>query len=255
MRKQFAIASFILSVATTLWATGLTATPDTFDFGWCPPDAKVSAEFVVKNVSQSPIELQALRPSCGCTAAQFTPETLASDNETKIGLTFNTRGYDGVRFNKPATLKTGTEESGIQVHVTGYVLDPNAQVVPMGTGMARYKKGDKSKQFIGITNKSSEDVTLSIIQKPADWVELDMESLKISAGQTASLQVSIKGSVEDKRDASVTFEAKGASLSQRLTVGFQTGYEPPIQAAPPASPAGAPATSPKTPAAPTKGKK
>jgi len=215
-----------MTMTGTAWAVGLVATPSTFDFGWCPAEAKVSAEFIIKNISDSPISLDSLRPSCGCTAAEFSPETLASDNETKIGLTFNTRGYEGLSFHKPATLKTGGTDTGIEVTITGFVLDPNAKIVPDGSGLARFEPGGKKKEIVAIRNKGANEVSLQVVQKPADWASIDLDSSKIPAGGTTELEIKVKGSMDETKTTSATFEATGNETPQRFTVAIQTGPKP-----------------------------
>ena len=69
-------------------------------------NAMVSATFLVKNTSAEPVPLTAVQPACGCTASSFSPENLSSNEETKVGLTFNTRGYAGLEFKKSAKVKT-----------------------------------------------------------------------------------------------------------------------------------------------------
>ncbi len=226
-------------IAGGIQAAKLIASPSVFDFGWCPVNAKVSCDFVIKNQSQTPVELESFRPTCGCTAPQFTPETLASDDETRIGLTFNTRGFEGMAFHKPATLKTGDHGEEIEVMVTGHVRNPNAKIFPLGSGIARFVPDGKDREILAIQNTLDKEVELVIVQKPANWADLDLKSNKIPAGGKAELSVKVKGSLEIERITSATFEAQSGEFLQRLTVAIQTGpvapeFKPPQGTAPPA---------------------
>src|SRR5258706_9505250 len=80
--------------------------PTTFDFGWAPDNAKITAEFTVMNAGDEMVPLTAFKPSCGCTATDFEPDALASHEQRKISLTFNTRGYTNQTFHKMAAVKT-----------------------------------------------------------------------------------------------------------------------------------------------------
>src|SRR5262245_21402455 len=95
-----AVAFAALSFPSLSQAAALRIDPETFDFGWAPDNAKISADFTVKNTGVEIIPLTSVQPTCGCTASNFSPGQLASAEETKIGLTFNTRGYRGMAFNK-----------------------------------------------------------------------------------------------------------------------------------------------------------
>jgi len=206
----------------------LISIPETFDFGWSPDNAKISCEFIIKNTGQGLVPLNSLRPSCGCTAANFTPGILSSNEETKIGLTFNTRGYKGVRFRKPADLKTNSLETGLTVKLTGFVQDSKAQVYPLGSGIAAFEPGSKvRKKTIKIKNTTNNEISLDLVQKPAEWAQIKLNSDKISPQGTINLSVKVKGPYDKPKHTSVTFEAVDKLRVHRFTVAIRTGPPPP----------------------------
>lgn len=223
----------------------LIITPTTFDFGWCPDNAKISAEFTLKNSGVDMIPITSVQPTCGCTASNFTPGALASNEETKVGLTFNTRGYAGTEFHKSAKVKTDGIEAEYTVQLTGHVLNSNAKVVPDSDGIAGFDVGTKEKKkTIHIQNKSDKDVTIEMVLKPAAWAKVKIDSPVIKAGQSTSMDVSVDGSVDENRETSITLAANDGAVVSRLTVAIRTGT-PPAPMKRPAAPA---------PAAPTPAK-
>lgn len=208
-------------------ADQLEITPQEFDFGWCPDNAKITAEFTVKNTSSELIALTSVQPACGCTAANFTPANLASSKETKISLVFDTRGYKGVNFHKGTQIKAGSPEQEYRVVLTGTGVDPKAQVYPEGSGVVHFSEDNKnSKATINIVNKSTVPIELSYVQKPASWINLDYSSESIAPGSFLPLQVEASGDFSIDRNTSVTFEALGEGIKQRLTVAFLSGKAP-----------------------------
>lgn len=226
----------------------LEISPTTFDFGWCPDNSKISATFVAKNVSSEMIPIMSVQPTCGCTASQFSPATLGTHEETKIGLTFNTRGYTNLAFNKSAKVKSDVVTGEFSVNLKGYVLDPNAKVVPVGDGVIEFtEKENEKKKTIKIENKSDKEITLVVIHDAADWAKLKLSNEKISAGKSVSLSVVASGSLADARDTSVTYAAMADSEVNRLTIAIRTG-PPPVpyrQITPP--PSGRPQETPAPP--------
>src|SRR5262245_17555997 len=126
-------------------ASNLQITPERFDFGWAPDNAIIACDFKVKNVGGEMIPLTGVQPSCGCTATNFTPDALPSSEEMKINMTFNTRGYAGIKFNKSIQVKAGMPEELYTVYLEGFVADPNAKIVPDEDGVVSFSTGSTNK--------------------------------------------------------------------------------------------------------------
>lgn len=224
--KRLHSLTLVLFLAATAAASDLESVPGTFDFGWSPDNARVSCEFLVRNKGGDAVNLTGLKPSCGCTAAQFTPTALGTNADTTIGLTFNTRGYKGIQFTKTALLNAADPSQNLTVTLTGFPMNPNAKVFPEGTGIADFGPDTKSdKQIIKLQNKTGQNVTLSIIQHAAAWASVDVTS-------NDTIEIKAKKPFTDIRETSVTFEAKEpAGASHRFTIAIRTGppqkaYEP-----------------------------
>ncbi|MCB4756117.1 MAG: DUF1573 domain-containing protein [Elusimicrobia bacterium] len=220
-------------------AKDLQATPDTFDFGWCPDNAKVSAEYTLKNIGPDILPLQSLQPTCGCTAGQFTPANLGTNEEKKIGLTFNTQGYKGLSFHKTAKVKTDDPTEELTVNLAGRVADPSAQVAPLGTGIADFTPGSERTQVITFQNKTDKELSLAVVQAPAEWARVVFYSEKIKPTSSMNTEVKVSGSLEEMRNTSVTIEAVGDVSPHRFTIAIRTGPPPavyvPLQPPPPSA--------------------
>lgn len=232
VRRVGCLAVFLFCLAqgnSASSAEGISITPSTFDFGWCPDNAKISASFIIKNTGVDLIPITSVQPTCGCTASQFTPASLASNEETKVGLTFNTRGYAGSSFNKPTKVKTDNGGAEYTVNVKGVVIDSQATFFPDHEGVAGFDTGSKEKKkTIGLQNKSVKDVSLEVIQEPAAWVNAKLSVKNLKAGASVPLEISLMESASETRDTSITIEAKDdMGTTSRLTVAIRTGIPPP----------------------------
>jgi hypothetical protein len=254
MKFRTTLTAALVLFAAPVFAATLQSVPETFDFGWAPDDARISCEFTIKNTGNDSVALQALKPACGCTAAQFTPKSLSSSEDTKIGLTFNTRGYKGIEFSKSAELTTEGDSSNVIVYLKGHSLDPDAKIHPQGNGIASFEPGmKKDSQRVSIQNKAAQDVTLSVVQAPASWATVKLDANSIKAGDAVDAVIKVSGSFNDVRETSVTFEAMEGSTPHRLTIAIRTG--PAAKAYEPIRPAGSsvqPTNKPKGPSDPLK---
>ena len=226
-KPLFLAIAYLTMHSLVMGAETLVITPTTFDFGWSPDNSKISGEFKIKNLGTEMIPIQSVQPTCGCTASQFTPGGLASNEETTVLLTFNTRGYAGSNFDKSTKVKT---ESGTEynVQLKGSVLDSQATFFPDNEGVAAFDVGSKEKKkIINLMNKGPKDLTLEIIQNPASWVSAKLSVKNVRAGASVPLEISLKESLQETKDTSITIEAKDGVGASRLTVAIRTGTPPP----------------------------
>lgn len=228
--KRIALVFTVLAMTSFAIAEGpsrLEITPTTFDFGWAPDNAKISAQFSVRNVSSEMIPIMSVQPTCGCTASQFSPATLGSQEETKIGLTFNTRGYANMPFNKPTKVKADVMTGEFSVNLKGHVLDAQAKVRPVGDGIVGFDADSKDKRkSIKIENKSDKDVQLNVYQPAAAWVKIKLSSDVIPAGKSVDMTVALESSPEDTRDTSITFTPMADVPLNNLTIAIRSGQAP-----------------------------
>lgn len=236
MHRSLFLAGLSLTLLSYPWGAesptptpppaSLQITPEIFDFGWSPDNSKINAQFSIKNVGSELIPLTAVQPSCGCTATDFTPADLASSELTKVMLTFNTKGYTGLAFNKMVTVKAGKAESEYIVRLEGVVADPKALVIPVGNGVVEFTKGDpENAKTVELVNKSSFPITLHIIQEASDWARVNILDPSINPSSQGKIEVQVKGSFEEERFTSCTLEAVGEQVS-RLTLAIRTGPPP-----------------------------
>jgi hypothetical protein len=79
------------------------------DFGTVPKGEKIHATFLVKNAGNAPLEISQVRPTCGCTVADF-DHTVPAGGTGKVVADVDTTGFSGpitkailVFSNDPAT--------------------------------------------------------------------------------------------------------------------------------------------------------
>lgn len=79
--------------------------PDaTYDFGEVLEGAEVEHDFVVKNTGKGVLQIDQVRPSCGCTVASY-DQTIQPGDEGRIHLKLHLKGFQG-NVRKTATVFT-----------------------------------------------------------------------------------------------------------------------------------------------------
>ncbi|MBX7225081.1 MAG: DUF1573 domain-containing protein [Chitinophagales bacterium] len=126
MKRLFTSFVAILLVALTSFAqdggSKIKFTESEFDFGKKPVGTPVTHEFEFVNVGTSPLVLENVRASCGCTTPQWPKEPIAPGQKATISATYN-MGHAGA-FNKSVTVTTKDGET-IVLYIKGDAFDPN----------------------------------------------------------------------------------------------------------------------------------
>ena len=95
-------------------------TEKTVDFGKIPQGKPVIATFEFKNPSMVPLIIYAVKPTCGCTIADYSKEPIAPQKTGTIKVTFDAQntGY----FQKSILIDTNTGEESETLVIKGEVV-------------------------------------------------------------------------------------------------------------------------------------
>lgn len=119
----FAILSlFILSNAFAQQKSSDVAvfTSDVVNMGKIPVGIPKSVTFTVKNVGKTPLIIETVTPTCGCTTKEFTQEPIMPGKMGKIVATFNAASVQP--FEKQLTVKFAGFKDMRMVTIKGEVV-------------------------------------------------------------------------------------------------------------------------------------
>jgi hypothetical protein len=90
------------------------------DMGEIPVKKPVQVEFSFKNPGMVPIIIREVKPSCGCTVADFPKQPILSGGEGKITVTYDAElsGY----FSKTISVYSNTDEAVTELYIKGTVI-------------------------------------------------------------------------------------------------------------------------------------
>jgi Protein of unknown function (DUF1573). len=171
-----------------------------FDFGAIKEETgKVTHDFIFTNTGKTPLVIQQVSASCGCTTPSWTKQPIAPGAKGKITVTYSATGRPGT-FSKTITVSNNSTESIVQLSIHGTVLAPplsQAQAFPASFGKVKLKstiipigemhKGEKKAISIPVLNTSDSSVTLSIGNLPK-YITVSVQPKTLFPGQKGSIQ-------------------------------------------------------------------
>lgn len=93
---------------------------DTYDFGVVSEGDKVKHEYVFTNTGTTPLIINSVRASCGCTTPNYPKEPIKPGEQSKIEVVFDTSNQPGMQ-HKVITMLANTEDSQTIFHLKGEV--------------------------------------------------------------------------------------------------------------------------------------
>lgn len=97
-----------------------------FDFGTIKQGEKVEHVFKFKNTGKNDLTVVEVRPSCGCTAPEWTKTPIKKGESGEVKIVFNTVGKSG-KQTKSVSLLTNTMEGNEVLTFKANILAPNAK--------------------------------------------------------------------------------------------------------------------------------
>ncbi|WP_390937009.1 DUF1573 domain-containing protein [Parapedobacter soli] len=92
---------------------------ETHDFGKIPQGKPVTHVFTFENVGAEPIIISEVKPSCGCSVAEFTKTPVKPGEKGTISVTFNAAAKQP--FTKNFTVRSNTKTPVKTLYIKGEV--------------------------------------------------------------------------------------------------------------------------------------
>ena len=129
MKKILLICAVILGFAFTASAQDsekpvFKFNEEKHDFGKIPQGTPVSTVFEFTNVGKQPLILTDVRPTCGCTIADYTKTPVKSGEKGNIKITYN--AAVAAPFNKVIVVTSNAETPQKNLNIVGEVVSKPA---------------------------------------------------------------------------------------------------------------------------------
>lgn len=91
-------------------------------FGEVKPGQNIEIKYVVKNEGRDPLQILKIKPSCGCTVAQSSKNSLKKDESTEIKFNFNTTGRNGVQHHNIVMYTNDPQRPVVVLYFQGTIV-------------------------------------------------------------------------------------------------------------------------------------
>jgi hypothetical protein len=123
-----------------------------YDFGRVYSGATVRHTFRLQNDGTAPLVINAVRTSCGCTAAQPTKSRLLPGEESAIGVSFDTRADHGPAMRTITVLTNDPSHQQVQLTLRGDVR-VQVEASPSLVMFERVKRGSEQSRQVTLTDE------------------------------------------------------------------------------------------------------
>lgn len=154
-------------------AQGLSVSPFSATLGEFPSWVSPKGTFTIKNTLEQPANLLRVRSSCSCTIVDFTPCTLAPDQDTSVSVSIPKNTLSG-KFAKTVYVETDVPgQEFLKLTVSGTAV-PAVDIQPKSEVYLGRLEAGKARRFSFRLVPASPDMSLKLL--PAEKGEIQAEA-------------------------------------------------------------------------------
>ncbi|GAB4490359.1 MAG: hypothetical protein OHK0045_14730 [Raineya sp.] len=208
MKQTFLTSCFFFTTYFLFAQSIIEFNKETHDFGTIEEGTNVTYDFIFKNKGKSPLVLQSVEPSCGCTTPAYTKEPILPGKTGKITVSYNSQGRPNT-FHKSITVRTNSEDPVKVIYIKGFVNPKTPAPASLAVlSLDKYEAhignlqlGQTALQKFTIRNIGAGDLTISNIRSNCNCVNHNgMRTLK--PGESFILELRYtprqKGNIEEE---------------------------------------------------------
>ena len=190
------------------------------DFGTVTEGETVKHTFVIKNTGTSPLVIERVRSSCGCTAAVTKESEVGPGKTTEVEVSFNTRGRMGPN-SKTITLQTNDKNTpSAKLEIKAMI----EQLLAFQPSIVRLAVGHNEEQTMDawLTGKLAKDAKLTLGEVTGDTgVKIALTERKEGEESHVGVRFTFKGTKVGRGNGTVSVKT-GVESMPELTLRFDT---------------------------------
>lgn len=186
--------------------------PDIIDYGDVPQGEEIKGEIKFVNKGSEPIELEGVRPQCGCTAVKPDKMVYASDEMAIIPFSVDTKKFRPgvIRKSIHVAFKNAPQLSKTIFIQAKVVTDLNVNPRFINFQQVMLNPDTLYSEFIEIENTSSEDIEITKISTTSDLLKIHPESVVVPAGKSHLVRLELTPKVTGRHNTTVTIETNNS---------------------------------------------
>lgn len=167
LTAPFAVAEETKSTA----APRLTLVEPIKDFGTVPKGEKLDWAFQIHNSGTADLEILAVKPTCGCTVAEF-DKVIKPGQTGKIAAHVDTTQFTGP-ISKAVMIETNDPAAPSAQVTISAVVKPYVEAFPAGFVRYNMIQGDAEKQSVTLYSEDDQPFEIVSVSSPQEWIKVE----------------------------------------------------------------------------------
>lgn len=209
MKSAFLFTAFIIFSVVSLHAQQVEFLhPDVIEMGKVSQGEVLEGAIEFKNISDAVVELEQIKPSCGCTAVTPEKMTYAKGEVASIPFTIATDKFQGViRKNITVTFKN-VEPARHTFYVQANVVT-DISVSPRFINFQKVALNPDTtlSEFFEIENTSDGDIEISKIYADKNFLKISPATVTIPSGKSQLIRVEFTPDQSGRHNTTVVIES------------------------------------------------
>jgi len=196
-----------ISFSETMW-----------DFGYVPKTGTVSHTYIIKNTGSDTLIIVKVRPDCGCTTTPMTQRRLSPNEATEMKIFFDPRKVVTNEVVKKLQIISNDPDNPIseaqftaKIGLTSSLI----KLSPTEFNFDTLTLGAEGSRTITVENISKEQLSISTLEVPGEYVDYSIGNKVIKPGEIIQLVAKLrKGVAAGSFHTSLTLEFEGSKVAR-----------------------------------------
>ena len=192
---------FCYSINAQFSGSKIVVTDETFDFGEVEEGIIVSHKFTIINRGSENLEIQKVKASCGCTAAEPLKNILAPFDSTTIEVKFNTKNRTGKQKKYVYVFSNDKETPQLRLSFTADIVKGKIKTSQLNSPklkLSKYihnfgdvKKGERLELIIDYKNEGGEDLLITNTTSSCECISISLNAKQLRPKENGKLILSL----------------------------------------------------------------
>jgi len=195
---------------------------DTYDWGLVSPkDSPLKTTIIIKNDGDAMLEINQVKPACGCTSAPLTKSKLKPGDTTSIHVQLRI-GNRASKVTKTIRITSNDPKIPNKIYYLKCKVFLPLEISPTPYfTFNQMKVGQESVSVLNLKNNTKKTVTLSeIVIKPADLIFNLKNNTKIKPGESIKLSAKITPKKAGYFNCSIRMKTTAKDMPQLYISGY-----------------------------------
>jgi len=184
------VAATLVHFSPVLAAQRLVFQKPVYDFGTIVQGKTADHVFTFRNSSGTPVTIERISSSCGCTAATPSLRVIPPGKTGEIRASFNSSDFSGPVVKEVMVLTNEPQNQTYTLTIKGIVHE-EIVITPRQLQFGAVKAGVRKEGSLRIENKGEKTVRITALKTAMPQVTISCRKKTLKPGESATIQISV----------------------------------------------------------------